>query len=249
MTQATKSDPRTALLDFAAAKGWVQDPSAYRKVGGYTKTIAQNPNVLLRSATHGGVWRVHFDFPVQRGYSHTSEGKNLKEITLTYVAPDAEVIEKTFSTDDSGGTFVAKIPVGKMAWTLRRPRKYGMGTSWLYEGTYDENKGDSGNTLAARAKRLLENPDLVVWVAAQAKFEDEVRQAFAHAARQTDKAERARALPVTVDQDGYNSEWNKLARAAKDAAKAVAEADGKSNLPALVAALEAAVANVKAVLA
>jgi hypothetical protein len=212
----------TKFVAYIAANGWTLDPTATilkNHFGSHADRV-QDPHVFVRPAAHGGFWRIKLDYSAP-SYSRTGF-RRLQEVHVYYVP------------------VLGENPPRRRAATLKRPGKYGsFNPLWVALDTTGQQ------SLRKRAERLVANPDLAMWLSFQAKHDENVREAEWVEQRRRDRELRNRPLPVTVDE----IEWAKLKYAAARAASAVERADGRSDLPALVAALRAATDAIEGVLA
>jgi len=241
MSAQTKQTRYGQLAHVAKGNGWELDPTATLRLA--LGDEVQNPYVWLHDAPDGGQWRVEFDFQVRGGNSWSvTYGDRLHGLTVTYV-------------DERGNK---QHPLGEQRYdfdrelSLARPSKYSseeLCALWLVTGR-DANgelftKDGRGRTLTERVKVFLADPALALWLTAERREHLRVWQEQLDAERKADAAERAKPLPIMVD----SNEWFRLKYAALRAARAVADADGKSDLPALVNALVAATEDVAKVAA
>lgn len=252
----TKQTPREKLQAVLRASGWKQDETARRY--GFTRRMEPDPNVWVIDAAHGGQWHLALDYRDRNGWSVCYDDL-LRGGELTYIAPDAELVQPADSDypaylEESHPFGQEKTGYRAQSLSLRRPTTDRTNV-WLWEATGLQEDGDvyhhkngSARTLRERAEVLAKNPDLSVWVAGVLQHEDEVRSHKAELAKRQEAQERARPLPVTVsqkkDHPWETSEWGKLTYKLVRAAKAVDGADGKSDFVKLLYDLSLAVNNV-----
>lgn len=221
MTKST-TNARTQLLDFVVASGWKLDetetiplPRWSNKPGESQDDRIQHPHAFVKAAAHGGVWKIKLDYRNRSSYSGGFDNI-LRGVEVRHIFDGSEVALFPYdwnASERSGYIHAAKLQNSDKA-------KY-VSTSWLWNVTY----GPTGSaTLRQRAEMLIANPDLVIWLAAEAKHQDAVRAAERLAARRADTEARQRPMP-----EG----WDELVKAAR----AVTSADGKSDPVALIAAL------------
>lgn len=248
---ATATKART-IHDVALDNGWTLDPTqtvdtfrgyGYRwhEMSAEEKAsyIKQDPNSFERPAADGGTWKVRFEFNEGRGHV-------LRAAHLRYF--DADGVERVIGSDDykfalSGTSYAYYDPetdsrngnwpgnpnsnIG--AAVLANPNRYsGLSTSWLWEVT--RNQTDDG-PLRKSAALLLANPDLLVWLAAEAQYQAEVHWA----------AERAEKARIKALKDKLPEGWLEL----RQAARAIVNAHGLDDHQALIDALIEAAANVE----
>lgn len=239
MSASTKINARTAFLAHLKANGWVLDrthtftktdygrnPQGIRTA---TETRVQEPFSYTKPAAHGGRWRIVLDYE-RRDSWHSTIGNTLRGITVGHITS-----EKVY---DNG-----KLSVRHIGY-LKPNRRYNS-TNWLTEVLLAHGL----LSLRKQAEYLAIHPDLIVWLALEAEHVDKVKKRADMDARIADQKAREQNLAVTVGQEGYGSdnEWWVLSKALQTAANAVVNADGKTDLPAALDALLAAVAAVDAV--
>ena len=217
MTKST-TNARTQLLDFVVASGWKLDETentvANRSVWGTPERI-QHPHAFVKAAAHGGVWKIKLDYRNRSSYSGGFDNV-LRGVEVRHIFDGSEVALFPYNWNAPKGS--GYIHAAKLANSDKAKH---LATSWIWNVTY----GPTGSaTLRQRAEMLIANPDLVIWLASEAKHQDAVRSAERLAARRADTEARNRPMP-----EG----WAELAKAAR----AVFYADGKSDPVALIAAL------------
>lgn len=223
---------REKMLAYVVEHGWTLDPGKTIPVNRYDyDNRKQDPYSFVKPAAHGGTWHVTLDYTNHSsgGYSGYRTGNLLNHVVVSYRNAEGEPEPKsTYASNGNIGTLKntdrSKYSVDSMLWKALGPKE------WV----------EKPPSITARAKLLFSDPDLAVWLALQTAHEDKVARDTTQAAIREDRKLRNRLLPVTVDQDGYYSDWKKLAHKLVGAAKAVESADGKSDLHQLVAdAIEA----------
>lgn len=238
MSTSTKTNAREAFVAHVLANGWTVDTTAILTKSDYTRneygartttyTSYQQPFTYTRPAVHGGRWRITLNYTVDTGWASTRTTTTLRGVTVRHIADDEQ-------PDEHGRI------EGRLLGKLKAQSKW-QETKWLTATL-------PGSTLRNKAEALVTNPDLAVWVALAAKHDHDVAQDAVWAQRLQDRKERERPLAITVPQEGYGegNEWRTLAATLYSASKAVSDADGKTDLPAALDALKAAVAAIDAV--
>ena len=207
---------REKFLKLVADNGWTPDPYSWVSVG--WGTSENNPFAFTRLAEDGGTWRILLDY-TPLGYNYSIDGR-LRGVTVEYISAG------TMPEESSNGNLVRK---GKGVGTLRRPGKY-----TNFNPLWETLEGD---TVVNKAKKIVVNPDLAVWLTAEAQYlhDEQVRQANEDARRQQEQEEQP--LPITVGEGdhGWRSPWHNLARNLSSAIGKVTDANGSSDLPQLIA--------------
>jgi len=224
MTKSTtKTNARTQLLDFVVASGWKLDETKTTLAPGWNSWNSnpehvQHPHCFVKAAAHGGVWQIKLDYTNRSSYNGGYDNI-LRVVEVRHIFDGSEVALFPYNwnaPERSGWIQAAKLENSDKA-------KY-VSTSWLWNVTY----GPTGSaTLRQRAEMLIANPDLVIWLAAEAKHQQAVLLAEHQAARQADIEARQRPMP-----EG----WAEL----KKAAYAVERADGKSDVDQILNDLQVA---------
>jgi hypothetical protein len=221
----TKTNARTEILAFVAAKGWELDTTAtinWRGGWGSASKTVQDPFAFRKVAADGGTWQAKLDFKVKDdGYwsSGNRTDNRLRGIELRKFAADGTEVNLPLRDRLLHGTPVALRLINSDV------ARY-VSTSWLWEVT-----GEAGTSIRKRAEKLFADPDLVVWLANEAEWNYDEANRRAWALRRQEQELRDRPLP-----EG----WSTLSKAAQ----AIVNADGKSDPVALIAALRDGIAAV-----
>lgn len=230
----TKQTPQEKLLAYIAAQGWSLDPTVtintYRRWGfsdlpaeEKAKYIKPHPHAFTKPASDGGRWQIWLDYSIRSDYGGRL-GTRLHSVEITKFDADGERVSLD-GINSWGGRIKLQRP-STSRYVYRRE-------DWVWDATdplTDDNESDG--TLAKRVERLASNIELVLWLAAELKYNSDVRFAAQIAEQQRDRELRSRPLP-----DG----WDVL----KTAARAVVSADGLSDPVALIAALREGIAAVE----
>lgn len=216
----TKTGARAQFLALVEAQGWAPDPAQTVARKRWDSERIQDPHAFTHPAAHGGQWEIKLDYVNDTGYTRGYDDR-LRRVEVSY--RDADGIKSHDSWQPNAGT-------------LKKPSTYDRHNG-LYEAL-------GPGTLRERAQRLVTDPDLAIWLAAESEHADQQAREAKYATERADRLAREQPLPVTVSQGDYNSEWWKLSFALKSAAEAVYGADGTSDLPTLIAATQAALYNV-----
>lgn len=229
---AEKKTARERTLEAVAAAGWTLDPEARRAAGRYDRTQVQNPHVFLKPVADGSgdTWRLVLDYNAA-GWQG-GDGNLLKSATIYRFAPGEEKLSyqdvhkrqlALFNSDKSSyraTSFLFKVT----------SRAHAQGLGWV----------EKDRTLSERLLVLAQAPEAVVWFAKAEEWEDNVeRKAAAREANRIMLA-REQPLPITVGEGahGYKSDWSSISGQISIAAARVRAADGISDLPVLLAALQ-----------
>lgn len=232
------------LFNLLDAQGWVQDPRAFKAKGRYTQDeFVLDRNFQVKDAAHGGQWRIRLEWTRKGSTWQTYEGDRIKSAHVTY-APEGieyETSEKGLwdRTEYKGIGIIEKVDTG---WKH----------SYIWEAlkTWDNKTSNWSGTRPA-IEAFIKNPDLAVWLGAEAGYEADVKAEKECERRDRERVARARPLPVTVSQESVNygwSEWKRLAVELTSAAKHIVDANGTSDLPRLVAEAHLALAAIEGVL-
>lgn len=221
-----------ALVGTAVANGWTLDTTAILNTyGGYgnfarytaeqrASYLVQHPFTFVKPAADGGTWTVELDY-ADRDYSYYgSRGFNatLKGARLSYTAADGKV--RFFDHAVSG------YANSRGELVLEKQSVAGWASvNYVTQVT-------PGDTLRDKVASLLENPDVVAWLAVEAQFKATQAERAARAEEERIRELKSRPLPAG---------WNAL----QVVAAQVAKADGMSDTEALLSALKAAVAAVE----
>lgn len=243
---ATKQDAREKFLQIVRENGWKPDTTATvatssRRLGSRDER-AQDPHAFIKNAADGGTWRIDLDYSVSSGsgyFRSTRNGSTLRRLTLRYLP----VGSSTETLDDGRVRLPYIDPLTNddhsqlSRWSrhdnvLFQPSDHNK-PSALYEAL--DREGAKPLTLRQRAELVVKDPDTAAWLAAEQRYNNDIAERKRRDAARLDEQLRARPLPVTVSTEGYASEWRKLTWKLESAAKALDRADGKSDLPQLVA--------------
>jgi hypothetical protein len=176
---ATKTNPREQMLALVKQHGWVLNPEKKIPAGRFSRERIQDPHAFARPAVGGGTWSLRLDYS-SRGDFSISFGGVLRSVDLQHVPPDGFT-----ETDD----YYAR---QRTVRTLKRPSpNYDRFVSlWVVTAN-----GDPDRPLRQRAELIIENPDLVAWLAAEAEHNHTLKVQAEEKARQHDAAMRRRPLP------------------------------------------------------
>lgn len=230
----TKS--QQALVDAVTQLGWTLDTTAVRidcwgrfdrmEEDRRVQSLQQHPFVFVRPAADGGWWELELDY-VSRDYGYSSSSsrsfnKALLGAKLKRFTAEADQVE--FESALSG---YPSYPEG--AAILQRQSTAGYAsTNWVTAVASDNGR----ETLRAQVLALATDPETVLWLAAERMHNETLALLAARQAYQEAQEARRRPLP-----EG----WDEL----KTAARAVAKADGLTDLEAVTTALKAALAAVE----
>ena len=227
----SQADMVKAVTDL----GWELDTTAVR-VDSYNRfdtlteerrvqAMEQHPFMFVREDADGGWWQLELDY-VSRDYSYYSSrrsfNKALLGAKLRRFTPSADEVH--FDNALSGYASWSK---GKVVLQKQSTAGYAS-TNWVTAVAAQGGR----DTLRAQVLALATDPGLVVWLAAESEWEADQAEAARRRARRAEEEARQAPLPAG---------WDEL----KVAAKAVAKADGLTDLKAVKAALEAALAAVE----
>lgn len=220
---------RTRMLEFATANGWEKDPTAQRPGAGFGRQMEQDPYAFMKAADNGGSWRIKLDYRERGGSWSTSYGNLLQQVGITYVDANGE---RPFLKTVGWEHFPDFI--------LSRPGRYD-----LYNGLWAAlGSGKPDRSLPKRAELFLKDPDLAMWLGAEKNHEEQLLLDEHKKLKDAEYELRARPLPITVPKSvKWTSDevsFDKLADKLVEAAKAIEDANGKSDLPKLMADMELA---------
>lgn len=227
---------RTKMIEFVKAHGWELDPEARRTGPGFGRGLEQDPFAFTKAADNSGTWKIKLDYRERGGSWSTSYGNLLQRVEIKYF--DADGKRPFLKTEgwEHNPDFI-----------LSRPGKYDSYNGlWVALGS-----GKPDRSLPKRAELLVRDIDLVIWLGAEKDYEEQVRQDVKTQARREDAVLRSRPLPITIPEGQYywdDGTFKNLVHQLVDAAKEVESADGKSDLPKLVADVSAAFQEVVEVL-
>ena len=227
----TNTNAREKFLALIKQNGWVNDPHAKINKGYRTEEWVQDPYTFIRLAADGvGKWRIKLDYSVKGSY-YSSTGNLLQEVRLFYIPADVQL-------DKQG-----RVTNAKYVDTLKNSdRSRYSSTSHLWQALDDEN-ASKPLSIRQRAERLVKNPDLAAWLAAESSHKADVARREEIRLSLIDRELRDRPLPITVEGD----EWWNLTYEVKKLSNQLHSADGKTDLPAVIESLKTALANVEAV--
>jgi hypothetical protein len=245
---AEKPNARTKFIDFVKEQGWELDPdkqlTSTRGFGkDRTEVKRQDPYAFRKAAAHGGTWMIKLDYTESGGYSYATTGNTLRRLMVTYRAGAGEPTMDPITNEEIEQSYVRY----NHTITLRKPGNYDPFNAF-WEALEHGDDAAKDATLKERAEKIVRNPDLAVWLAAAARFEHKEAIKRSREAARIDRELRSRPMPVLVTTDGYNSDWKQLTRALQEAATDLNKADGKSDLPRLVAEAYVALNAITAVL-
>lgn len=251
---STKQNAREKFLALVAHQGWVPDPSKTmsRLVRGtrYGLTAeyedVQNPYAFMyqvfddETGQWAGRWHIELDYSQQNGY-RMGTGITLRRVTMHHTPA---------VRDDDGNIAEGERRLIGVLRNVNNRRN-----NWLHSDLFDvTGRGSDGETiynsqndeitLRQRAEKLVANPALTAWLALENEHQRKTREAAEAERRRRETEESARPLPVTVEQESYGSEWKTLSRKLAQAAQAVEKANGRSDLPALIAKVDEALGEV-----
>lgn len=237
-----------------ADNGWVLDPSeTVRKLiqrSNYaTRTEAtyadvQDPNAFVKNAAHGGTWHIRLDYS-SSSYSYSRRNAVLKAVQVTYKNELGPVDIQLGDGYRNRGIRLAN--TDKSRWD---------GTSYLWEALKWKSNGDV-RSLRDAADLFFKNPDLAIWLAIEETHKANIKHWLQAKDRWETSVAKARPLPVTIDmpsQFGDGNEyyrkggWHDLTTTLKSVAYKIENADGRSDLPQLVADAHVALNNIVSVL-
>lgn len=223
------------MVDTVVGLGWSLDTTAVRNSYGYhfdglseerrVAYLEQHPFVFVRPAADGGWWELELDY-VSREYSYGSRAKSFNKALLGAKLKrfTAEADQVQFESAISG---YPSYPQG--AAILQRQSTAGYASTNWVTAVASENGRD---TLRSQVLALATDPETVLWLAAERMHNETLARLAARRAYQETEEARRRPLP-----EG----WDEL----KTAARAVAKADGLTDLEAVKTALKAALAAVE----
>ena len=226
----SNNNAREKFIALVKSNGWVLDPTSTVWSRYSAEGKKQDPWSYVRLAADGtGKWRIKLDYSVKGGYEST--GNLLQSVELHYVPGTVEFDENGEPKEATRRRIDILTNSDRSKWS---------GTSYLWEALADDDRDLS---LRQRAELLVKNPDLAAWLALEAKYQADERLHEDILRRREDRELRERPLPITVDAE----EWWKLTYPLARVAKAIKDADGKSDLPALLEELRQVTAAVEAV--
>lgn len=213
----SKPTTQDKLVAFALKQNWVLDASiTINTYNGWSFSkltpeqqanyIKQHPFIFTRPAKSGGRWQIELDYRNKGTYGGRF-GNRLHGAILRHFA------------DDGTPT--------KRLWKLVKPGRYGINSDNTYEVT-----GDYDTPIVKRVERLLTDPEAVVWLASELRWNNEQSTIARMEAIRIDRELRDRPLP-----EG----WAELAKVART----VANADGKTDTDALLHELTFAIEAVR----
>jgi len=212
---------RAKMVQDLLDNGWTYDPARtwaakkWRSGLPMSEERVQNPYAFRKPAAHGGWWHVELDYRVRSNYHHSSFDERLRCVEVWHTPDGEDALRHS-----------ARPNIGR----LTKPSKWDS-----YNGLYEIF--DAGMPLAKRAHALVTNPDLVIWLAREAKHNHNVRIAEAVQRRLADREARNR-LPEGVGVE--ESVWHDARRAVRKAATEVFDIDGKSDVVSAILALRKA---------
>lgn len=218
------------LLAAVIANGWeldtTQTVNTFRGWGSFSrltkdeqaKYIKQDPHAFVKPAAHGGTWAIKLDYNERGSYNRT--GKRLWGVRVRYIDPQG--VEQPIPLLAERSSYDKSVtPAALYNPSTTRWARYNSSLFVVTADSYD-------TPLAKRVEKLVQDPDTVIWLAAEDRHNDEVRWAKEAEAKRIDYELRQRPLP-----EG----WSVLV----DLARQVIRADGKTDTAALLAQLSAAV--------
>lgn len=241
------ANTQNQLTEFAQAHGWVLDPTetinTYRSPWGYrwadmsdeekASYIKQDPRAFMKSAAHGGTWKIQFVF--------TANGR-IAGVDVRYLDADGKpgVIGDYTQGSNSALSEGAYARSGEGNWPPNERWVDGainIGPARLFNETPNSSESWIGSvlhecgTLRKKTEALLSDIEVVLWLAAESKHVTHLRWAAQEAERQRINELRRRPAP-----EG----WTEL----HEAAMAITRADGLSDRQALIDAVVKAAAGV-----
>lgn len=226
-----KTNARTEILAFVAAKGWELDTTAtINRRGGWgseSQTV-QDPFAFRKAAADGGTWQVKLDFKVKDdGYwsSGNRTDNRLRGVEVRKFAADGTPVNLPLEDRRlyNGNPLPLRL--------VNSDASISIATSWLWEVTGED---EVNLTLRKRAEKLFADPELVVWLAQEAEHQYNLALRREWAERRREQELRERPLP-----EG----WDELVKVARQVVKADGLTDTAELLAQLSAATVAVVAN------
>lgn len=215
---------REKLLALVKKQGWTLDKTARTIVNTWSRDRVQDPHVFLRDAAHGGQWRILLDYAIRSSYTGNAIGDRLHQVHISYIAADDPLHECPDGIQRPDYHHPFGFRGGCLV--LKQPRRGD--PAWLWDALEAGGEG-----LGERAKLLITNPDLAVYLAGQLRYEEVLKYERHLETERQERELRARPLPITVDRDDFRRLTGQLVQAAN----AVHGADGKSDLGALLVTL------------
>jgi len=213
----TPAPNQKSLVNAILKLGWSIDPTqtvdTFRGWG-YTSLSddekvryqAQHPYAFTRTGSDGGTQTLRLDFPTDYGVF----GKTLRRADFEWKRPGTDKVARRATVRHPGSA----------DWRS---------TDYLWEILAVD--GDK-TTIRRRVEAFATNPELALWLAAEAKF----------AAKEASRVEWAEKLRIQELRDRPLPDgWGQL----KSAARSVIAADGLTDTAAVVAALKSALADLE----
>jgi hypothetical protein len=219
------SGARARFIEVVKTNGWILDTTARRSSNRFGRETVQDPDVFVKPAADGGTWKIRLNYRNNSTKWETTYDDILRGVTIAHY--DAE--GKPSPEPKFPGQRDQNIGV------LQRPGKYDR-----FNGLWEALGGDPKPkmpTLVQRAEMIVKDIETAVYLGYEANHHHDMERAEEHRQKKIEDELRSQKLPVTVAQGGWNSEWNGITGLIKMAAGRVADADGKSDLPDLLAQL------------
>jgi len=215
------------LLTLIKSSGWTPDESWKIKADRWSDEEIVNPDVFVHPGPDGGQWRIYLVWQRKGGSYRRPPTGTLEAVEVEFLPADAKA-------SDSGRL------IGTSIGQLRNTDKSSYRDSHLWNALRGEVK-PNGTTRSLRetAELLVKDPDTAIWLGFQAAYDHTTAVARADARRQAERELRARPLPVTCDQ-GVSGQWWSLKYRLQEATHRVRAADGKTDLPKVVADVQLA---------
>lgn len=214
---------REQFITYLHERGWLLDTEATAG-----QEPRQDPHAFVRRAADGkGTWHLLLDYIVEGGWQYRHDN-TLRGLRLTLV-PD--------STDP-------ETPAGRnRSWRMENTARTTYDPHNLWQVTGRDIGNDYGRALRMRAERVGADPDMVVWLAMEEGHRQRQAQQQAEERRRAEYEARTRPNPaIGVAMD----DWRRRVYTLKRKTEALYQADGQTDVPALLAELEAALEAVRA---
>lgn len=222
---------RQRMLELLEANGWTLDPAETVYTSRYSRETRPNPHAFFKPATHGGTWHIKLDYTNRANTWSTSIDDTLRRVDVNYCNAEGD--------PDPSPLWSSRGNIG----ALKRPSTAYNDYNDLYEALGD-------GTLSKRAERLVKDPDLGVWLTKETEHARKIVEVRLNAERSRQERLAAQPLEITVGNGAhdYNSPYAVLVSKLTIAADRIKKADGRSDLPKLLADARVALDDIVSVL-
>lgn len=224
MSPKEKLTAREKTIAILREHGWVNDPTATRSAGYGGKRVSDPDTFVRNAASRIGQWRISLDYSTSDSWS-SFYNDIVKKAEVWWVGLDGKKDHPFHEAKPSWAGVVSGL-------FLRKPSRYDGTNLSLYEALRF-NDGSIEPTTRQAIELFVKNPDLAIWVAGEHAYAQKVAAAAEREQDEEHRRERAKPLRIKVSPE----EWRETTRRLSIAAQKVANADGMSDLVALVTEL------------